>query len=79
LFGVLIAIQLDNQTTVEAAEVRDEISYWHLTPELNAHEGPISKKSPELALGFCHFSPEVTAAIEKYRFDWRFGPHFLAS
>jgi len=57
LFSVLAAVQLDNKSMFDTAEVRDEISYRHLTPELDADHSPIAEEPPELALSVSHFSP----------------------
>jgi len=75
----LAAVQFDNQLMFDTAEVRYEISYWYLTPELDADQRPISQKPPELALRFRHFSPQAAGAIENYGVSRRFGAHFSST
>ena len=75
LLSMLSAVQLNNQPTIEAAEVRDIISYRHLSPELHADQGSISENTPELALRISHFSPHPARTIENYRISRRFRPH----
>jgi len=72
---MLSAVQFNNQSMLETAEVGDKISDRHLSPELDADQGPISEDAPELELSVGHFPPHGACTIKNYGIGWRLLSH----